>query len=132
MKSKLINFCAVLLFLTLMTACGSKQSPAARIVEEYFQAIIEKNEILLESKVCPSYQMDALLDFNSFAMVETSMENFSCQTEGEYNDLVQVKCEGSIQARFGDEIRSFDLSKRIYQVIEDSGSWLICGHADVE
>ncbi len=115
-----------------ITACGPQHSAAVVAVEEFFQAIIEKNQPFFESRVCPEYLMEAMLDFNAFAIVETSMENFSCQASGSNSNGVQVDCTGSIQARFGDEIRRFDLSRRTYQVIEDDGSWLVCGHSDLE
>ena len=128
-KKSLMMSLSILLII-LLAGCGSNQDRAAQSVEDYFQAIIEKNETFLLSKTCASYEMEALMDFNTFVMVETSMKDFSCQTAGEIDNQVQVRCQGSIRALFGDEIRSFDLSKRIYQMSEEDGTWLVCGHTD--
>ena len=119
-----------LVILSSIVGCRSKQSSAVVSVEEYFQAIIEKNQSFLETKICEDYQMEAMMDFNIFALVETSMENFSCQAIGESGQFVHVECLGSINARFGEETRSFDLSKRTYLVVEQEGNWLVCGHVD--
>ena len=91
---------------------------------------VEKDETLFRSAVCSEYETIAMMDFASFAIVETRMENFSCQVEGEAEGQVSVRCQGNLQASFGDETRSFDLSSRVYQVIEENGQWLVCGHLD--
>jgi len=39
-----------------------------------------------------------------------------------------VICSGSIEASYGDEIRSFDLSERTYHLVQDGSDWLVCGY----
>ena len=115
---------------TILAGCSGDQSLAAESVETFFQAILEKDETLFRSTVCSDYEMVAIIDFNSFAIVDTRMENFSCQAEGNAGEEVLVRCQGNLQASFGDEIRNFDLSSRAYSVIEENGRWLVCGHSD--
>jgi hypothetical protein len=114
----------------LLSGCSGERALAAESVETFFQAILEKDETLFRSAVCSEYETIAMMDFASFAIVETRMENFSCQVEGEAEGPVSVRCQGNLQASFGDETRSFDLSSRVYQVIEENGQWLVCGHLD--
>jgi hypothetical protein len=132
MISKKNFFLSIILLVVFLPGCGNNQSLAAQSVEEYFQAIVEKNQDMLVSKVCTSYEPNAMMDFNTFAIVKTSLENFSCQTTTTNENGYDVKCQGSLQAKFGDELRTFDLSKRTFQVVEENGNWLICGHTDLE
>ena len=132
MAKKTILILFALILLLLASACGADQSQeeAVQVVEQYFQALIEKNESLLVSSVCSSYEESARMDFNTFAIVRTSLEDLSCQKTGSTEGGLNVNCQGSLQASFGEEIRSFDLSKRTYQVFQENGTWLICGHTD--
>jgi len=132
MKKLTLLIFTILILIFFAAGCRGKNTLAAQSVEEYFQAILEKDQSMLISNTCSSYEQTAMLDFNTFAIVETSLENFSCQTTGTYEDGLTVGCQGSIKASFGNEIRSFDLSNRIYQVIEENGNWLVCGHTDVQ
>ena len=128
---KIILFAIVWLTLgAILAGCSGDQALAVKSVETFFQAILEKDETLFRSSVCSDYENVAMMDFSSFAIVETRMENFSCESEGETNGQVSVRCQGNLQASFGNEVRSFDLSSRIYQVIEENGQWLVCGHLD--
>ena len=132
MISKKNVFLSIILLVVFLPGCGNNQSLAAQSVEEYFQAIVEKNQDMLVSKVCTSYEPNAMMDFNTFAIVKTSLENFSCQTTTTNENGYDVNCQGSLQAKFGDELRTFDLSKRTFRVVEENGNWLICGHTDLE
>jgi hypothetical protein len=132
MISKKNVFLSIILLVVFLPGCGNNQSLAAQSVEGYFQAIVEKNQDMLVSKVCTSYEPNAMMDFNTFAIVKTSLENFSCQTTTTNENGYDVNCQGSLQAKFGDELRTFDLSKRTFQVVEENGNWLICGHTDLE
>ena len=128
---KIILFAIVWLTLgAILAGCSGDRALAAESVETFFQAILEKDETLFRSAVCSDYESVAMMDFSSFAIVETRMENFSCEAEGETNGQVSVRCQGNLQASFGNEVRSFDLSSRIYQVVEENGQWLVCGHLD--
>ena len=134
-KNTLLNKSVVVVLLCLslsiaLAACSGVQAKATQSVETYFQAILEKDETLFQSTVCTEYEMIATMDFYAFAIVETSMENFSCQAESETGGQVLVRCQGTLHALFGDQVRDFDLSNRIFQVIEENGKWLVCGHTD--
>lgn len=114
----------------VLAGCSGAEIEAAQSVETFFQAILEKDEPLFQSTLCDEYQMIAIMDFYAFSIVETSMENFSCQAEHETGGQIEVRCQGTLHALFGDQIRDFDLSNRIFHVIEEDGKWLVCGHTD--
>lgn len=112
----------------LFTACSSAQAPAAETVETYLQRLADKDETRLVTLTCPSYEMDALLEFDSFALVKTTLKGLACQQTALQENQATVVCQGSIEAAYGNEIRSFDLSQRTYTVIQSGGEWLVCGY----
>ena len=101
MISKKNVFLSIMLLVVFLPGCGNNQSLAAQSVEEYFQAIVEKNQDMLVSKVCTSYEPNAMMDFNTFAIVKTSLENFSCQTTTTNENGYDVKCQGSLRPNLG-------------------------------
>ncbi len=112
----------------LLTACGGSTSPAATAVEGYLQALSARDEALMLSYVCPDYETEALLEFDSFALVQTTLEGLACEEVGVIGEETLVVCAGSIEATYGSELRSFDLSEREYRVVNDGGNWLVCGY----
>ena len=131
LEKKILLIAIVWLMLGIILAgCSGDQALAAESVETFFQAILEKDEALFRSAIYSDYESVAMMDFTSFAIVDTRIDNFSCVAEGETDGQVSVRCQGNLQANFGNEMRSFDLSSRIYQVVEENGQWQVCGHLD--
>jgi hypothetical protein len=116
------------LLMVLLAACQSGTSPAAQAVENFLQALADKNEAVLLSHTCPDYEPDALLELDSFALVQTTLKGVSCQESGMEGDAARVVCRGSIEASYGGERRSFDLAERNYRVVKSGGDWLVCGY----
>ena len=112
----------------LLSACQSRASPAARAVELFLQALADKNEAVMLSYTCPDYEMDALLEFDSLALVQTTLMGVSCKQSGTDGDAALVTCRGSIEASYGGEVRSFDFTERTYRVVDSGGDWLVCGY----
>jgi len=121
------NFAIVFIFI-LLTACSSGASPAAQTVENYLKALADKNETILLSYTCPDYEADALLEYDAFALVDTMLNNVSCQESGKDGDTVLVICQGSVEASYGGEIRDFELAERRYRVVNLENRWLVCGY----
>ena len=110
-----------ILFLALfLVACSP--TPAS-VVEDFLTALAAKDEARLLTLVCADYEFDALLEFDSYALVQTTLKDLGCQPTG-----ADVICSGSIEASYGDEIRSFDLSERTYHLVQDGSDWLVCGY----
>ncbi|MFZ6026711.1 MAG: nuclear transport factor 2 family protein [Chloroflexota bacterium] len=111
-----------------LAACTAQKPAAAQAVESYLQALVDKDDTRLVTLVCPDYEMDALIEFDSFGLVETSLEGVACQQMAIEGDQATVVCQGSIQATYGTELRSFDLSERTYTLARSGGDWLVCGY----
>ena len=105
----------VLALLVLLTACtaspqadGTSTSAAAQTLETYLKALTEKNEAGVTSAVCPDWETDALLEYDAFASVETSLDGLSCQQTGTDGNAALVTCQGKIKASYANEAQEFD------------------------
>jgi hypothetical protein len=117
---------ALLLVVSLLSACAAAKHPAAVAVESYLQALVDKDEARLVSLTCPDFESDALLQLDSFSLVKTKLEGLDCQAQAQ-DDTAQVTCQGQILATYGTEDQQFDLSEKTFQVVNQGGDWLVCG-----
>lgn len=131
MSRKIIFLLILLLLGSALSACSSGgDNAAAQTVENYLAALADKNDALLVSYICPDYEFNALLEFDAFSMVQTSLKDVSCQEVNRQDGQADVVCQGSIEATYGNELRTLDLSRRTYHLLEQDGSWLVCGYDD--
>lgn len=122
-----------LVFLTtittlLLAACAAASDNApVNAVEEYLNALVEKDADRISTLVCGEWEEDALIELDSFQAVETRLEGVACQQTGSDGDMALVLCNGSIIATYDNEDQELDLSVRTYQVVQEGGDWLVCG-----
>lgn len=117
------------LALTVLSACGSSANTdaPAKAVEDYLNALVNKDADRLPTLVCGAWEEDALIELDSFQAVTARLENVACTQNGTDGETVLVNCTGSIVATYNNEDQALDLSVRTYQVTEDNGTWLVCG-----
>lgn len=130
MSKKTLLIVISLLVGLLLTSCGANTDAAATTVENYLNALADKDDAMLVSYICPDFEFQALLEFDSFSIVQTTLKDVSCQVVDSQDGQADVTCQGSIEATYGNEQRSFDLSRRTYHLSEQDGSWLVCGYDD--
>ena len=112
----------------LLSACGaSASSGAAPAVEGYINALATKDQAALISNSCADWEDDALIELDSFALVEVTVDGMSCAESGTDGDKTLVDCTGMLNMSYNGEPQSLDLADRTYEVIEQSGDWLVCG-----
>ena len=112
----------------LLTACASSNADApVNAVEDYLNALVEKDADRLSTLSCGDWEDDALLELDSFQAVETRLENVACEQTGADGNTALVLCNGKIIATYGNEDQELDLSVRTYQVTQEGGEWLVCG-----
>jgi hypothetical protein len=120
-----------ILMLTLsiiLSACGVNASGGATTaVEGYINALATKDQAALISNSCADWEDDALIELDSFALVEVTVDGMSCTESGTDGDKTLVDCQGKFQMSYGGEPQELELSARTYEVIEQSGNWLVCG-----
>jgi hypothetical protein len=122
----IILFCMCAL---LLSACGGKSAdPASRAVEDYLNALVNKDPTKLAALSCANWEKNALLELDSLQAVKTSLKGLSCRSDGKDGSTSQVRCQGEILATYNGEDQALDLSVRTYQVIMQGGENLVCGY----
>ena len=124
---KLILFLALVLAAIILAACVSKSDAPVKAVENYLNALVNKEADKLPTLVCGDWEEDALIELDSFQAVTARLDNLSCSQTGTDGDTALVLCTGDIVATYNNEDQKLDLSTRTYQVVQQSGDWLVCG-----
>jgi len=117
-------------FAALLSACAPATSsdPAARAVEGYLTALVDKDSNRLATLSCATWETNALMELDSFQAVQTRLEGLACQTTGTDTGTTLVTCQGKIVATYNNEEQELDLSVRTYQVVQEGGEYLVCGY----
>jgi|SRR5690349_5444900 len=119
----------LIMFITLtLAACGANNDNApVQAVEDYLNALVEKDANRITTLSCGEWEDDALLEVDSFQAVTARLEGLACEQTGTDGDTALVLCQGSIVATYNEEDQQLDLSVRTYQVVQEGGEWLVCG-----
>ncbi len=117
------------LLIALLSACSAGSGdPAAQAVEDYLQALVDKDASALSALSCADWEAGALRELDALQTVATRLEGLQCQSQSTDGVYIFVACEGSILATYNNEDQTLDLSARTYQVIEEGGEYLVCGY----
>jgi hypothetical protein len=111
----------------LLAACASNSDAPVKAVENYLNALVNKEADKLSTLVCGDWEEDALTELDALQAVTSSLENVSCSQTGVDGDTTLVFCTGNIVLSYDNENQNIDLSTRTYQVVQQSGDWLVCG-----
>jgi hypothetical protein len=126
------GLCAGLfLVILLLAACGSSGGSAddsSRVVQDYYQALVDGNVNQMKSLSCAAWEESAQVEYDAFAGVKTSLDNLQCKSTGRQGDFTQVSCTGKIIATYGNENQEFDLGNAVYKTIQEAGEWRMCGY----
>jgi hypothetical protein len=119
----------VFLFVFVLAACGVKTGdPAAKAVEAYLTALVNKDSSGLSALSCADWESSAMLELDSLQAVKTRLEGMSCKTTSADGSTSRVECQGNILATYNGEDQALDLSGRAYQVVQQGGEYLVCGY----
>jgi hypothetical protein len=124
---KIFLIFALTLTAIISVACASEADAPAQAVQNYLDALVNKEADRLPTLVCGEWEEEALIELDSFQAVTARLEDVSCSQTGTDGDTALVLCTGNIVATYNDEEQEIDLSVRTYQVIEQGGDWLVCG-----
>ncbi len=112
----------------VLSSCGKASDPAAKAVEDYLNALVNKNPNSLSALSCANWESNALLELDSLQAVATKLDSLSCAVTGSKGSTTQVVCQGKIIATYNGEDQQFDLAVRTYQVENQGGEYLVCGY----
>ena len=102
-------------------------SPAAKAMEDYWQAIVSKDVNKVSTLACKDYEAQALQLLDSFQAVDAKLDSLVCTQSGTSNGSALVQCTGMIITTYNNENSELDLSGRTYLVTQSGGDWLVCG-----
>lgn len=122
-----IPLIVLIFFLGLAGCIGAQTDDAARVVVNYYQALVNRDLNQLIASSCAEWESQARTDFNAFDAVKLELNNLQCHTTGEDGALKLVTCTGSIIANYGAEDQEINIADRTYQVMNEGGEWRMCG-----
>ena len=125
-KTIRIVFVSLLISVAALAACTKTDAPASA-AEAYWKAMAVKDSNTLSNLSCKDYEAQALSTLDSFSAVDLTLKDIHCTTGANDGTNADVTCKGSLDASYGSEDSSFDLSISTYQMVLDNGNWLMCG-----
>jgi hypothetical protein len=124
---KLILILSLSLAAIILAACASNSDAPVKAVENYLNALVNKDADKIPTLVCGDWESDAITELDALQAVTASLEKMSCSQTGTDGDTALVLCTGNIVLSYDNENQNIDLSTRTYQVVQQSGDWLVCG-----
>ena len=126
-----VLLCVPLIFMAV--GCNSSQAAPVQTMQAFLTAFTTKDENTLISLTCKEWTDQALLEYDSFGNVTTELKDVSCKlvsqtTNSQGETVYSVNCSGAIAASYNGELRTFDLGKRVYLVVDRGGSLQVCGY----
>ena len=127
MKKNIIILSLSLVLIFILGACASGDL-AAQSVENYYQALVDKDMDRAVSLSCADWEMNAQMEVDSFQAVDATLDSFTCEQTGTDGDMAVVNCTGQIVMSYDGEDQFLNLSGQTYQVLDQGGDWLFCGY----
>jgi hypothetical protein len=127
MRRTILLILMTLLVLPILAAC-TPTDQAARAVEDYYQALVDKDAERAISLACADWELNAQMETDSFQAVDARLDGLTCQQSGADGDMLLVTCEGQIAMSYNGEDQFLDLSRQTFQVENRGGDYLFCGY----
>ena len=119
----------LIIFAILLSGCASvNKSDPSDAAFDYLKALSEKDKIKVINLSCKSWEENASLEVDALLSVGASLNNVQCQVTGKEGDFQLVQCSGMLDLTYNDEIRSIDLSSRVYSMAFEDGQWRVCSY----
>jgi hypothetical protein len=127
MKRALICVSLFLVFIISGCSTANKANPADATLL-YLQALAEKDKTKIINLSCKSWEEQASLEVDALLSVGASLNNVQCKVTGNEGAFQSVNCSGMLDLTYNNEIRSIDLSSRIYSMAIEDGQWRVCSY----
>lgn len=118
------------LLMILLVACNTtaQTADAAKAVEGYLAALVERDLNQMINLSCADWEAQARVEYDSFAAVKLNLEDLQCQARGQDGEYTLIACTGSIIANYGAEDLQIDVANQTYRVRQEGGEWRMCGY----
>jgi len=94
----------------------------------YLEALSRQDKTAVVNSVCKEWEEQAALEVDALMSVGSTLKDVKCEVVGKEGDSQLVRCSGEIELTYTDEIRSIDLSPRIYELVWEDGKWRVCSY----
>jgi hypothetical protein len=121
--------CVSLCLIFIIPGCSpaNKANPADATLL-YLHALAEKDKPKIINLSCKSWEEQASLEVDALLSVGASLNNVQCKVTGNEGTFQLVNCSGKLDLSYNNEIRSIDLSSRIYSMSMEDGQWRVCSY----
>ena len=119
---------ALVLLINQSSCVADAASGPSAATAAYLNALAQKNKTKVISLSCISFEEQAALEVDALLSVGASIRDLTCDVIGEEGDYQQVKCSGSMDLTYNDEVRAIDLNSRIYTMAFEDGQWRVCSY----
>jgi len=128
-KITLVIAASFLISSFILNGCASVvKSDSANAALEYLKALSEKDKTKVINLSCKSWEEKASLEVDALLSVGAALNNVQCKVTGNEGDYQLVVCTGMLDLTYNDEIRSIDLSPRVYSMSLEDGQWRVCSY----
>ena len=127
MKINVYILCLTLMLL-LVNCSNQAEIDAAKVTENYIVALSEKKKPEIISLSCKEWEESAVLEVDALLSVGASLSELNCEVSGKEEDNTLVKCSGSLDLTYDDEVRALDLSHGVYKLRKEDGQWRVCSY----
>lgn len=129
MKYKLF-LCGItaIILMVLLAACNGSSGDPATVIEDYIQALSDRDSTKISNLSCADWEQNALTEIDSLTAVGSIVENLSCTQSGQDGDDVLISCTGALVLDYNGEAQQIDLSSRTYVARKEAGEWRMCGY----
>lgn len=117
----------LLLGLLYLTACSSNTQSPEVVVVDYLNAMVNHDSALITTLATSDWELNANLDVDSLTNLDASLTDVSCTATSVEGDAAQVKCTGTIDLSYNDEVQKIQLDQFTYSLQKVNGSWLVSG-----
>lgn len=113
----------------ILTGCViSAESDASSATITYLTALAGKDKPAVANLSCKSWEEQAALEVDALLSVGAELDSVECSVTGEEDPYTLVNCQGGLNLTYGDEVRTIDLSRRTYYMLEEDGQWRVCSY----
>ncbi|MCJ7519678.1 MAG: hypothetical protein MUO42_08415 [Anaerolineaceae bacterium] len=128
-KPALIVISSMIIMVMVIIGCSAvNKSNPADATFAYLKALTEKDKTKVINLSCKAWEEQASLEVDALLSVGASLNNVQCQVNDTEGDFQKVNCSGKLDLTYNDEVRSIDLSPRIYSMVLEDGQWRVCSY----
>ena len=94
---------------------------------DYLNAMVNHDSSLIVTLSTSDWEVNANIDVDSLTNLDASLTDVNCTTTSEESNTARVKCTGTLDLSYNDEVQNIQLDQFTYSLQKVNGSWLVSG-----